>query len=79
VGERVDSDHLPLEITIEGTNQEEKGKGGAKEGDNISPNGTHSPPAKRTPSRHIGHCNNQKHNHKPQHRSHCRTQFRALG
>jgi hypothetical protein len=31
VGERVDSDHLPLEITIEGTNHEEKGKGGARE------------------------------------------------
>jgi hypothetical protein len=31
VGERVDSDHLPLEITIEGTNQEEKEKGGTRE------------------------------------------------
>ncbi|KAH0816889.1 hypothetical protein GEV33_005903 [Tenebrio molitor] len=31
VGERVDSDHLPLEITIEGTNQEEKEKGGMRE------------------------------------------------
>jgi hypothetical protein len=31
VGERVDSDHLPLEITIEGTNCEEKRKGGARE------------------------------------------------
>jgi endonuclease/exonuclease/phosphatase family metal-dependent hydrolase len=30
VGERVDSDHLPLE-TIEGTNYEENGKGGARE------------------------------------------------
>jgi hypothetical protein len=36
VGERVDYDHLPLEITIEGTNQEEKGKGGAEYGDNKS-------------------------------------------
>ncbi|KAH0811711.1 hypothetical protein GEV33_011080 [Tenebrio molitor] len=31
VGERVDSDHLPLEITIEGTNQEEKEKGEMRE------------------------------------------------
>jgi hypothetical protein len=31
VGERVDSDHFPLEITIEGTNHEEKGKGRARE------------------------------------------------
>jgi hypothetical protein len=31
VGERVDSDHLPLEITIQGTNQEEKEKGGTRE------------------------------------------------
>jgi hypothetical protein len=31
VGVRVDSDHLPLEITIEGTNQEEKEKGEMKE------------------------------------------------
>jgi hypothetical protein len=31
VGERVDSGHLPLEITLEGTNHEEKGKGGARE------------------------------------------------
>jgi hypothetical protein len=31
VGERVDSDHLPLEITIEGTKQEEKEKGGTRE------------------------------------------------
>jgi endonuclease/exonuclease/phosphatase family metal-dependent hydrolase len=31
VGERVDSDHLPLEITIQGTNYEEKGKGEAME------------------------------------------------
>jgi hypothetical protein len=31
VGERGDSDHLPLEITIEGTNQEEKEKGGMRE------------------------------------------------
>jgi hypothetical protein len=31
VGERADSDHLPLEITIEGTNHEEKGKGEARE------------------------------------------------
>jgi hypothetical protein len=29
VGERVDSDHLPLEINIEGTNHEENGKGRA--------------------------------------------------
>jgi hypothetical protein len=29
MGERVDSEHLPLEIIIEGTNHEEKGKGGA--------------------------------------------------
>jgi hypothetical protein len=36
VGKRVDYDHLPLEITIEGTNQEEKGKGGAEDGDNKS-------------------------------------------
>jgi hypothetical protein len=27
----VDSDHLPLEITIEGTNQEEKEKGEMRE------------------------------------------------
>jgi hypothetical protein len=31
VGERVDSDHLPLEITIEGTNQEEMEKGETSE------------------------------------------------
>jgi Fic family protein len=31
VGERVDTDHLPLEITIEGTNQEEKEKGRTRE------------------------------------------------
>jgi hypothetical protein len=31
VGERVDSDHLPLEITIEGSNQEEKEKGETRE------------------------------------------------
>jgi hypothetical protein len=31
VGERVDSDHLPLEITIEGSNQEEKEKGEMRE------------------------------------------------
>jgi hypothetical protein len=31
VGERADSHHLPLEITIEGTNHEEKGKGEARE------------------------------------------------
>jgi hypothetical protein len=31
IGERVGSDHLPLEISIEGTNQEERGKGRAKE------------------------------------------------
>jgi hypothetical protein len=31
VGERIDSDHLPLEITIEGTNQEEKETGGTRE------------------------------------------------
>jgi hypothetical protein len=31
VGETVGSDHLPLEITIEGTNCEEKRKGGARE------------------------------------------------
>jgi hypothetical protein len=31
VGERVDSDHLPLESTIEGTNQEEKEKGEMRE------------------------------------------------
>jgi hypothetical protein len=30
--ERVESDHLPLEISIEGTNHVEKGKGGAREG-----------------------------------------------
>jgi hypothetical protein len=30
VGERVDSDHLPLEISIEGTKHEEKGKGEAR-------------------------------------------------
>jgi hypothetical protein len=29
VGERADTHHLPLEITIEGTNHEEKGKGEA--------------------------------------------------
>jgi hypothetical protein len=31
IGERVESDHLPLEISIEGTNHEERGKGRAKE------------------------------------------------
>jgi hypothetical protein len=31
VGERVDSDHFPLEITIEETNQEEMEKGGTSE------------------------------------------------
>jgi hypothetical protein len=31
VGERVDSDHLSLEITIEGTHQEEEDKGGTRE------------------------------------------------
>jgi hypothetical protein len=31
VGERVDSDHLPLKIIIEGKNQEEKEKGGTRE------------------------------------------------
>jgi hypothetical protein len=31
IKERVESDHLPLEISIEGTNHEEKGKGIAKE------------------------------------------------
>ncbi|KAJ3633620.1 hypothetical protein MTP99_010558 [Tenebrio molitor] len=30
-GERVESDHLPLEISIEETNYEERGKGRAKE------------------------------------------------
>jgi hypothetical protein len=30
MGERVDSDHLPLEISIEGTKHEEKGKGEAR-------------------------------------------------
>jgi hypothetical protein len=31
IGEGVESDHLPLEISIEGTNHKEKGKGRAKE------------------------------------------------
>jgi hypothetical protein len=31
IGERVESDHLPLEISIEGTNHKEKRKGRAKE------------------------------------------------
>jgi hypothetical protein len=31
IGERVESDHLPLEISIEGTNHKEKEKGRAKE------------------------------------------------
>jgi hypothetical protein len=30
IGERVESDHLPLEISIEGTNHKERGKGRAK-------------------------------------------------
>jgi hypothetical protein len=34
VGERVESDHLPLEISIEEKNHEQRGKGRAKEGDN---------------------------------------------
>jgi hypothetical protein len=32
IGKRVESDHLPLEISIEETNHEERGKIGAKEG-----------------------------------------------
>jgi hypothetical protein len=31
IGERVESDHLSLEIIIEGTNHEERRKGGARE------------------------------------------------
>jgi hypothetical protein len=34
IGKRVESDHLPLEISIEENNHEQRGKGRAKEGDN---------------------------------------------
>jgi hypothetical protein len=34
IGDRVESEHLPLEISIEETNHEERSKGGAEEGDN---------------------------------------------
>jgi hypothetical protein len=36
IGERVEPDHLPLEISIEETNHEEMGKGRAKEGQKVT-------------------------------------------